>query len=77
MEKKQAGSENISAIALEYKLDNILEILTISAFERKGICYVIDQNGSRLFNTQADNAIKDYNIFSYLEYASKDGKKEC
>ena len=77
VEKKQAGSENISAIALEYKLDNILEILTISAFERKGICYVIDQNGSRLFNTQADNAIKDYNIFSYLEYASKDGKKSA
>lgn len=77
VEKKEVGSESISAIGLEYKLDNILDILTISAFEKKGICYVVDRNGSRLFNTQADNAIKDYNIFSYLEYASKDGKESA
>ena len=77
VEKKEADSDNISAIALEYKLDNILDILTISAFEKKGMCYVIDRNGSRLFNTQSDNAIKDYNILNYLEYASKDGKQSA
>ena len=73
VEKKEAGDGNTAAIGLEYKLDNILDILTISAFEKKGICYVVDRNGSRLFNTQSDIAIKDYNIFNYLEDASKDG----
>ena len=77
VEKKQYGSGNISAIALEYRLDNILDILTISAFKKNGVCYVIDRNGSRLFNTQSDNAIKDYNIFNYLEHASKDGEKSA
>ena len=77
VEKKQDSSGAISAIALEYKLDTILDILTISAFEKKGICYVIDQNGSRLFNTQTDKAIKDYNLFNYLEYASRDGKNSA
>ncbi|PNV62781.1 hybrid sensor histidine kinase/response regulator [Clostridium sp. chh4-2] len=77
VDEKEADSDNISAIALEYKLDNILDILTISAFEKKGMCYVIDQNGSRLFNTQSDNAIKDYNILNYLEYASKDGRQSA
>lgn len=77
VEKKQYGSTNISAIALEYKLDNILDILTISAFEKKAVCYVIDENGSRLFNTQAENAMKNYNIFNYLELVSKDGKNSA
>ena len=76
IEQKQCGSMMVSAVALEYKLDNILEILTISAFEKNGICYVIDENGSRLFNSQTDSALKDYNILNYLELASKDGK-EC
>ena len=77
VEKKYCGSLEVSAIALEYKVDNILDILTVSAFEKKGICYVIDQNGSRLFNTQSENALKDYNILNYLELVSDDGKNSA
>lgn len=35
------------------------------------------RTGARLFNTQTDKAIKDYNLFNYLEYASRDGKNSA
>ena len=77
IESKQCGSVTVSALALEYHIENILDILTISAFDKKGICYVIDQSGTRLFNTQTENALENYNILDYLEKVSDSGKESA
>ena len=71
-DKHKYRSFSYEAIAITFSNDNILDLLSISAFESKSENYVINSEGRIIFNGSSFRNTEDrfYNVVNYLKESS-------